>query len=302
MKNVKYTNSAQYRCLENLHESFVDLHLVHCGIEHCEPNHTYGPALRREYIIHFVLSGKGSYTVNGITYYLTENQMFLICPDEEILYTADGEDPWVYAWIGVNGIRAESSLKKCGLSRDSYVRPFKNPECMVEQITNILNTSQLTFANDFKRNSFLLMLLALLMENYDILNRSNKTLSKYNYSSNIYLEQAITYIKQKHSFGINVSDVADYVGISRTYLNQIFQKELGISSQKFLVDFRLHKAANLLISTGLSVADVSELVGYDDPLAFSKAFKKKFGLSPKYYRNHKDSLDLFHEKQIGSEL
>lgn len=298
MKNVKYTNSVQFRCLENLHESFVDLYLVHCGIEHCVPQHTYGPSMRQEYIIHFVLSGKGSYTVNGITYYLTENQMFLICPDEEIFYAADGEDPWVYAWVGINGIRAESSLKKCGLSKQSYVFPFKNPDYLVEQITNMLNTSQLTFANDFKRNSHLLMLLAFLMENYNTINQSKKThKSEHDYGDNIYVEQAIAYIKHNHSFGINLSDVADYVGISRTYLNQIFQKALGISSQKFLMDFRLHKAANLLISTELSITDVSESIGYEDSLAFSKAFKKKFGLSPKNYRNHEDSLDLFHEKQ-----
>ena len=51
----------------------------------------------------------------------------------------------------------------------------------------------------------------------------------------------------------NVTDIADYIGISRTYLNHVFQKELGISSQKFLMDFRLHKAASLLTSSDLPV-------------------------------------------------
>ena len=113
----------------------------------------------------------------------------------------------------------------------------------------------------------------------------------------MYVEQAIDYIKWNHSHGINVTDIADYIGISRTYLNHIFQKELGISSQKFLMDFRLHKAANLLISSDLPVAEVSAQVGYDDSLAFSKAFKKKFELSPKNYRSHKEKMEQFTEKQ-----
>ena len=94
-----------------------------------------------------------------------------------------------------------------------------------------------------------------------------------------------------------MSDIADYVGISRTYLNHVFQKELGLSAQKFLMDFRLHKAANLLISTELPVTEVSAAVGYEDSLAFSKAFKKKFELSPKNYRSHKETMDHFTEKQ-----
>ena len=111
------------------------------------------------------------------------------------------------------------------------------------------------------------------------------------------MEHAIDYIKWNHNRGINVTDIADYIGISRTYLNHVFQKELGVSSQKFLMDFRLHKAANLLISSDLPVTEVSSQVGYDDSLAFSKAFKKKFGLSPKNYRNHKETMLHFSEKQ-----
>ena len=98
-------------------------------------------------------------------------------------------------------------------------------------------------------------------------------------------------------FGVGVEHIADYVGISRTYLNHVFQKELGLSAQKFLMDFRLHKAANLLISTELPVTEVSAAVGYEDSLAFSKAFKKKFELSPKNYRSHKETMDHFTEKQ-----
>ncbi len=298
MRNIKYTDSAQFQCLEHLREAFMDLYLVHCGIEHCQPSHSFGPAFRDEYIIHFVLEGKGSYTAGGITYFLSSSQMFLIYPGEEIRYSADPDEPWTYAWIGFNGIRAESTLKNCGFSRQCYVLPFKMQEDLTGHISGILNAFQLSFSNDLKRNAFLLFIFSLLAENYNhIAGASKGGETRYDYGSNVYVEQAIDYIKWNHSHGINVTDIADYIGISRTYLNHIFQKELGISSQKFLMDFRLHKAANLLISSDLPVAEVSAQVGYDDSLAFSKAFKKKFGLSPKNYRSHKESLDRFSEKQ-----
>lgn len=302
MKNVKYTDSAQFRCLEHLRETCIDLYLICCGLEHCAPTHAIGHSIREEYILHFVLDGKGSYTTNGITYFLNANQMFLIRPGEETSYAADLEEPWTYAWIGFNGIRAEAVLKNCGFSKQSYVLPFKNRDALVEQITTILNAVQLSFSNDLRRNACLMTILSLLVESYnhDFWGRK-KNNGRYNYSRNVYVEQAMDYVKWKYCYGINVTDIADYVGISRTYLNHVFQKELGLSAQKFLMDFRLHKAANLLISTELPVAEISVSVGYEDSLAFSKAFKKKFGLSPKNYRIHKDNMEQYSEKQPSIE-
>ena len=51
-------------------------------------------------------------------------------------------------------------------------------------------------------------------------------------------------------------DIADNIGISRAYLNS-FQKELGMSAQTFLIDYKMHKAASLLVSTSLSVKEIA---------------------------------------------
>lgn len=63
-----------------------------------------------------------------------------------------------------------------------------------------------------------------------------------------------------------------------------------MSAQNFLIDYKMHKAANLLVSTSQSIKEISNAVGY--------AFKKKFGMSPKNYRTHKEKMDRFNEKQI----
>ena len=52
------------------------------------------------------------------------------------------------------------------------------------------------------------------------------------------------------------------------------------------------------MSTSKSIKEVSNSVGYEDQLVFSKAFKKKFGMSPKNYKTHKEMMDKFNEKQI----
>lgn len=297
MRHIKYTNSANFRCLEHLRETFMDLYLIHVGREVCVPEHTCGPHCREEYIIHFVLSGKGIFQTHGITYHVGANQMFLIHPDEEIFYQADKEEPWSYCWVGFNGIIAKKLLTNCGFSKKTPVLPVNHIEVAQSYIAQMLDASHLTFNHEIKRNAFLLSLFSHLLDSHQDLNTSAK--KQYEHNSNIYVTQAIDYIELHHPLGINVSDIAEYIGISRAYLNRTFQKELGISVQRFLVDFRLHKAANLLVSSNASINEVADAVGYDDALSFSKAFKKKFNFSPKNFREHKDIVRHYHEKQPG---
>ena len=70
-----------------------DIKLRFCGHSECLPLHSYGPRTRPYYLMHFVLSGKGRLVVNKTEYQITENQLFLVEPDQMVFYQADKEDP-----------------------------------------------------------------------------------------------------------------------------------------------------------------------------------------------------------------
>ena len=74
---------------------------------------------------------------------------------------------------------------------------------------------------------------------------------------------------------------------SYDYLRKLFQKELGVTPHRYLVDKRLKMAAELLVSDAnagaRTIADIAPLCGFRDPLYFSKMFKKKYGTAPRYY-------------------
>jgi AraC-like DNA-binding protein len=89
---------------------------------------------------------------------------------------------------------------------------------------------------------------------------------------------------------LKITDVADVIGISRSYLTSIFKKELKVSPQEFLMNFRMEKAAQLLEVTKSPVNIIAAEVGYSDSLSFSKAFKRRYGMSPTDYREHKPEL------------
>lgn len=71
------------------------------------------------------------------------------------------------------------------------------------------------------------------------------------------------------------------------YLRKLFQKELGVTPHRYLVDKRLKMAAELLVSDAnagaRTIADIAPLCGFHDPLYFSKMFKKRYGTAPRYY-------------------
>ena len=59
---------------------FSDLYLCFCGYEACQPFHSYGPAVRPNYVIHYIISGKGIFTIGNRTYRLTAGQGFFLIP------------------------------------------------------------------------------------------------------------------------------------------------------------------------------------------------------------------------------
>ncbi len=289
-KLAKYVKTEQTEYLDSLRENSTELSLTCCGKEHCLPLHSYQKP-REEYVLHFVLSGKGIYTVGSKSWVVKQGQMFLVVPGTDYFYVADDEDPWYYAWVGFVGQSAEDVMRECGFSVPSMplnnlVMEAPKAEMVLSCINRILSCRYLNLSNDLYRRSALMELMGIVLEKTrtKMTEENTRIAVKREHSSGIYVNYAIEYIRSAYAEGISSSDVAAHIGISRTYLNTCFQKELGISTQRFLIGYRMHTAANLLMNTPSQINEIAAAVGYSDPLAFSKGFKKQFGMSPQRYR------------------
>ena len=92
---------------------FRDLNLNFCGYEACDPLHGFGPAVRPNYIIHYILEGRGIYRVGDTTWNLAEGEGFLIEPGTLTFYQADAKEPWTYlSWMFPEGGKALKKIRK----------------------------------------------------------------------------------------------------------------------------------------------------------------------------------------------
>ena len=88
----------------------------------------------------------------------------------------------------------------------------------------------------------------------------------------------------KLTAGISVNDVADYIGIERTYFFRLFKKQMGMSPQDYLINLKMEKTKVLLKDSKKSIKEIAYSVGYTNYVSFVKIFKEKTGISPSEFR------------------
>lgn len=254
-----------------------DLKLLFTGKAACGALHSFGPAVRPNFIIHVVTEGKGVYQIDNQKYPLAAGQGFIIPPDRLTFYQADREEPWSYYWAAFTGDLAASYLEGLGFDQ-------KHPVFYVEHLEKIRTILEETFLLDQTSIYSELMLSSLLYEFLALLQQSKDHIATTNQSANPHVQHAIDYIKSNYAADITVQSLAHALSLNRSYLSAIFRKEMNLTLQQYLTEYRLTRAAELLSISNFSIEIVAEYSGYHDPLVFSKAFKRKYALTPSQYR------------------
>ncbi len=249
-----------------------------CGMSKTEPFHSFGPAIKPHYLIHFILSGRGRFSMGGKEYLLERGCGFLIPPEELAFYQADEQNPWTYVWVGFYGSMARELISSMGLSVASPVFQSDKEEEFYQAVTDMMEHNTFGIANELRRNGQLQLFLSLIAESAHIEEKGEAD------KADNYVRRATEFILSNYCNPIKVTDVANYVCINRSYLYTLFKNAMGISPQQFLTTFRITKAQELLELTSLPVESIALSCGYSDPLVFAKSFKQIKKMSPSAYR------------------
>ena len=241
-------------------EEYYGLNPTLFGYENCEKCHSYGPAMRTYWLVHYVVSGTGIFRIDSKEYSVHPGELFIAPPYTEMYYEADKKNPWSYIWIGFDATH--------GLPAPlPYI--LKLPEA-----NNVFNAMKNCADFSEGRSAFLC---SKLWELFALI------LGKEKHPQNDYVKIALDCIHAEYATGITVNEIASRLNIDRTYLHHLFKEKVGISPKQYLLNHRMNIAASLLKNNNASVAIASYSVGYTDSFVFSKMFKKHFGVSPSQY-------------------
>lgn len=273
------------------YQESTGLAVYNCGFQKCEPAHSWGPAVRDHYLIHYVSSGKGRFSNGSVNYELSAGDLFLIVPSKIVSYCADEEEPWEYYWVGFNGTDAERLVRMTGVSEVNPILHYPDNDKIKKAILKIYEAKGSTVRDETRMIGRLYLFLSLLME---CAGAEDETSS----GGFEYIEKSLRYIQYNYSREINVDDIAASAGLSRSHLYRMFVKHLSMPPNEFVSRFRINQACMLLREQHLSVCEAAYSCGFNDQLYFSRIFKKYKGVPPsKYVKQYQNKRTV--EENLG---
>lgn len=282
-KHYKKEEDKQFRNFIYLQNSLAEIppiYMDYCGIEECRPDHSFGPFVRDEFVLHIVLDGKGIFQCGKNSFEIGKDSMFLIYPGEQTYYKADHADPWYYCWIGFHGVGVERLMENIGFTKELPVLSFTEGELVLKTIRSALGMESDVLTETFFRRACINQVIGLLMKGSPHRNSMVKAPDQ----EVSYVAYAARYLQRHFSERIRVNELASRIGISRSYLVRLFREHYGISPQEYLIRIRMVHASECLLLSGDPIGNIALESGYPDPLAFSRIFKQRFGVSPSVYR------------------
>lgn len=253
-----------------------ELFIVQFDEEACCAGHSYGPAIRDYYLIHFVASGKGVFQYQNQTCSIGAGQGFLILPGEQTFYQADEQEPWHYAWVGYRGRRAEMLTHMAGLNQDNRVFTVSDSGAVWQVLETMRNDARQLRLSQLSAVGSLLRFFSLIAPLQDP--DSPASLNRQ------YCERALWFLEGRFDRDVSIQETAEFVGLSRSHLYRVMMEEKRQSPKEILLRIRMQHAEQMLKQTNLTLDEIALRVGLRTGAQLGVCFRNIYGMSPGKYR------------------
>jgi len=193
-------------------------------------------------------------------------------------YKCNAAKPMDHIFVAFTGSQAKSLFTQCGLHRGGVISLSKPGETLYLAEAILKKGLEKT---EYSHQLCCSYLRTLLLEQAVELAHPGHSASA---STQTY-RHCRRYIDEHFSTVCSPVDVADVHGINVRYLSRLFKRFGNITPHEYIMRLKLNKAARLLLTSHLSVKQVAQRVGFEDPYHFSRNFKKFHGLAPRHYRD-----------------
>ena len=233
------------------------------------------------FALYYVARGRGVYTLAGSEFPARKGDIFAMYPGASVTCRADKKEPWTLYAASFDGADARLLLNAAKFQPTAPLRHLD--DYSAKQTSSLFEAlyvyrDQQIYAT-IQSTALLYALMSLLVKTATW----DQSAMPPGWTGAVHLQKALNYIGENYSRPITVNDIADHVGLSPSRLYRIFMRQIYISPQQYLMEFRVREGLSLLEKRVGSVKEIAQAVGLDDPLYFTKLFKKLTGKSPTDY-------------------
>ena len=273
----KKTSRVYYKFIDNV--LIDELQVIAVGHERCRSDKKQeGPMVKNRFIIHYIEKGSGYYQLDGKTYEIKEGNIFYIPANHVISYYPDKNDPWEYYWFEYNGQIAKKINERAGLNS-------KNPVCTASDKSEVLETLSAMIKSLDDKADDLVAVSHIYKFFYTIIKNQSAEKNPARKAKDEQMKKIFDYININFADSeLSLLTIAKHMNMNASYLSRFFKESTGVPLSKYVIDFRMHKAAGLLKRRDLSIKSIAISVGYSDPLYFTREFRRYYKNTPTSYR------------------
>ncbi|HVT90708.1 MAG TPA: AraC family transcriptional regulator [Tepidisphaeraceae bacterium] len=230
-------------------------------------------------ILIYCVKGGGWCEIGNRMHKVAQGQLLAVPPGTPHIYGADESHPWTIRWLHAIGEHVRRMLEELGASpANPVVRIGDAPQVhflfeeLLTQLEHGYSPSRLLYASQMLTYLFGAVIWHHRLSSQGVPGPAQRVL------------QTIHYMKQHLAEPLRVQQLAGLANLSPAHYSTRFKMQTGYSPMHYFIRLRMHAACQLLDTTELSVKEIADLAGYQDPLYFSRLFHSINDQSPSEYR------------------
>ena len=256
---------------------------------------TLRPRGRVDWQIIYIAAGKGHFILDGKEVIVPAGSMVLFQPKQVQDYFYFGKDKTQVWFVHFTGREVRNILRHYEIPTDGYILHTgisREYEDLFRRMRDELVRCSWGY-----EEMLTYLFRELLMTMHRRMTENAPRVSGFIQDE---IDRARVYFDEHYNEEISIEQYAVSRNMSTSWFNRSFRSAVGTSPMQYILDVRIRNAQTLLETTDYSVTSIAALVGYENPMYFSRLFRKAKGLSPSKYR--KTFREKFMEGIKGAEI
>lgn len=229
-------------------------------------------------LIIYCAEGSGTITTSGFSGYVNPGDLLLLPSGTQHSYQASDSDPWTIYWFHFSGLESDSLMDSLMQVASSPVVHLGPQPLLIGDFTRLLKLRDSGFQFSVYQYSASLVRQILCYLAVEITNTA--AIAEHNFN----LDKIQQLMREHLETRVDLDTLASSAQLSRYHFSCKYKQLTGYPPIQHFIRMKMEYACQLLDNSDHSIGAVGRRLGYDDPLYFSRQFRKVLGISPKTYR------------------